>query len=77
MVFDMQSNFRPAQIYFNSREWLNTIERLSCIWNVGCGLQKVVVKARYREPSKRLGWTFGQARNHTRVMAISGIVSST
>lgn len=56
--------------YAYAKAWLTTIEQLTCIWRVECALERVIIHVRYAEPSRRVGWTFGQAIFHDNAMAI-------
>ncbi|KAG9231941.1 hypothetical protein BJ875DRAFT_443627 [Amylocarpus encephaloides] len=68
VMLDMNLNFKPGMWHSNAKRWLNTMEKLLCIWTESNVLERLRVKTKYVVADRSLGWTFEQAAHHRNVL---------
>lgn len=75
ITFEMELNYIPERMHTCCAECSGTINCLMNVLDGACALQSVLVRTRYVEPSRNMGWTFLQAGNHRCIMALYSLVS--
>ncbi|KAH7411051.1 hypothetical protein BKA64DRAFT_372509 [Cadophora sp. MPI-SDFR-AT-0126] len=69
VTFDIELVYTSWQCA-NAKDCPTAIEYLIRIWDVTCALEKMVINVTYVEPSKKKGWTFGEAEFHEYAVAV-------